>query len=71
MFTRKFWREAIERAVKSGAQAFLLVCGAARVDWITFDWGMAGWAFLGGAVLSVATSLVSEPFGPSSSPSAV
>lgn len=71
MFTRAFWRQALERAAKSAAQAFLLYCAGSRIDWVTFEWGTAGWAALGGAVLSVATSLVSSPFGPENTPSVV
>jgi len=64
MFTKKFWIEASERALKTFAQ-FILVLGAAgtlnvfSVDWKT-NIGLA----LGGALLSYATSLVSANIGP-------
>jgi hypothetical protein len=64
MFTKKFWIEATERALKTFAQ-FILVLGAAgtfnvfTVDWTT-NLGLA----LGGAVLSYATSIVSAGLGP-------
>ena len=64
MFTKKFWAEATERALKTFAQ-FILVLGAAgtfnvfAIDWKT-NLGLA----LGGAVLSYATSIVSANIGP-------
>lgn len=67
----KFWRETTERAVKSAAQAALLVIGADQLDVFAADWqNVAGFA-LGGAVLSVLTSLASFKLGPADSPSAV
>lgn len=64
MFTKKFWIEATERALKTFAQ-FILVLGTAgtfnvfNVDWST-NLGLA----LGGALLSYATSIVSAGLGP-------
>lgn len=71
MFTRAFWRQAIERAVKSAAIAGGGIVSASRADWLTFDWGRLGWALVFGALTSVFLSLGSEPFGPGESPSAV
>lgn len=64
MFTKKFWAEATERAIKTFAQ-FILVLGTAgtfnvfNIDWKT-NLGLA----LGGALLSYATSIVSANLGP-------
>lgn len=64
MFTKKFWIEATERALKTFAQ-FIIVLGAAGtfnvfiVDWKT-NIGLA----LGGVLLSYATSIVSAGIGP-------
>jgi hypothetical protein len=64
MFTKKFWKEASERALKTFAQ-FILVVGSAdtfnvfEVDWKT-NLGLA----LGGALFSFATSIVSANLGP-------
>lgn len=64
MFTKKFWAEATERALKTFAQ-FILVLGTAgtfnvfAIDWKT-NLGLA----LGGAILSYATSIVSANIGP-------
>lgn len=71
MFTKKFWIEATERALKTFAQ-FVLVLGAAgsfnvfNVDWQT-NLGLA----LGGALLSYATSIVSAGIGDKGTPSLV
>lgn len=71
MFTKKFWKKATERAVKTGAQAAVLVIGADHVNALTASWtDVAGFA-LGGVVLSVLTSLASLKAGPDDDPSAV
>jgi hypothetical protein len=61
MFTTAFWRAAAERAVKTGAQAVLTVyfVGDVALNAFEADWvNMAGIG-LGGAALSVLTSLAS------------
>ena len=71
MFTKKFWVESTERALKTFAQ-FILVLGTANsfnvfdVDWKT-NLGLA----LGGALLSYATSIVSSGIGEKGTPSLV
>ncbi|MFT3662003.1 MAG: holin [Gordonia sp. (in: high G+C Gram-positive bacteria)] len=62
MWTAQFWRDALERAIKTGAQtvAGLLVTGATILD---IDWTQAV-AVTGTAVLaSLLTSLVSSGVG--------
>lgn len=71
MFTRTFVRRAVERAVKTAAQAALLTFGADQLDAFDTDWRIAGGMALGGAVLSLLTSVVTEPVGPAGDPSAV
>lgn len=71
MWTLGFWKESVERAVKTAAQtavAFFVVgeTGVADVDWAT----VGSVAFVA-AVASVLTSLASAPFGPADSPSLV
>jgi len=65
MFTVRFWRDAAERALKTGAQAALLAAGAERLN--VFDADLAGVAGfgIGGVLLSLLTSLGSDvlPFG--------
>ena len=71
MFTSQFAIETVERAVKSAAQAVILVLGAGQVDALTVDWGTAGGFAAGAFVLSALTSIVSAGVGPEDSPSVV
>jgi hypothetical protein len=65
-----FWRDTFERAIKTAVQSVLLaIAGATGADLFTLDWQTIGIAALGGAVLSVITSVGSLPFGPAGSPS--
>lgn len=71
MITRRFWKKAAERAAKTAAQSALLVLGADQVNALTASWAdVAGFA-LGGAVLSVLTSVATASAGPDDDPSAV
>ena len=70
-FGRNFWRQAGERAFKSAAQA---VVGAGILDGVNvlhLDVKIALGTILGGALLSLATSIISAPVGPADSPSTV
>ena len=70
--TWRFWREAIERGVKSGAQAVILALGASEgLDLFTMDFGLLVGAYGAGALLSVLTSLATVRVGASNSPSAI
>lgn len=72
MFSWEFWKQSLERAVKSAAQAVVLGLGLAEgLDLFTLDWALVGGLALGGAFLSVLTSIISAPFGENGSPSAV
>ncbi len=64
MFTRVFWRDTAERAVKTAAQtAVAYVSAAGALDVLAVDWA-SGLSLAGGAaVLSVLTSLGSLPIG--------
>ena len=63
MFTQRFVRATLERAVKTAAQSAILIIGADQLDALSADWGnVAGFA-LGGFVLSVLTSIGSKPVG--------
>lgn len=71
MFSRRFVREVLERAVKTAAQ-FALVSGVA--EWtsvISADWSLVAGAAGAGFVVSVLTSLASLPLGESGSASVV
>ncbi|MBU8821060.1 holin [Mycolicibacterium goodii] len=65
MWTLKFWKDATERAVKSAAQAAILALGGEAFNAWTVDWPTVGGIALGGAALSLLTSLGSDllPFG--------
>ncbi|ASR84880.1 hypothetical protein SEA_STEVIERAY_28 [Mycobacterium phage StevieRay] len=65
MWTLKFWKDASERAVKSAAQAAILALGGEAFNAWTVDWQTVGGIALGGAALSLLTSLGSDllPFG--------
>lgn len=71
MWTSIFWKQALERALKSAAQALLgLWAGDMFNVWNT-DLKLALGVAVGAAVLSILTSIVSLPVGPSDSPSLV
>lgn len=71
--TRKFWTEALERALKSAAQAALVAMGqdALEADVFQATAGTVGAAALTFAVVSLLTSLASAKIGPDNSPSLV
>lgn len=72
MFTTIFWKLAIERAVKTAAQALILSAGAgAGFDLYSFDLKAAAIATIGGFLLSILTSIASAPFGTPGTPSLV
>lgn len=72
MWTRKFWKDVAERAVKSAAQALLmLLVGDQAFNAWRADWAMASGVAAGAVVLSVLTSIVSSWVGDSSSASMV
>ena len=64
MFTVSFWKDALERAVKTAAQAVILGLGLGEgFNAFEVDWGLAAGFAAGGAILSVLTSVVSAPIG--------
>ena len=71
MLTRTFWRRAIERAVKTAAQSAILVIGADQINALQVGWVDVGGFALGGAILSLLTSLASSRVGDGDDPSAV
>jgi hypothetical protein len=71
MWTRVFWKDAVERALKTAAQVFVTVLIAAGTDLLTTDW-KAGLAAAGmAAVLSLLTSVGSEVVKPNGTASLV
>ena len=72
MLTWRFWRETIERAVKTSAQ-FVIGAGilGEGVDLFTLDFAAIGGFALTGALLSLLTSIGTMRIGASNSPSAI
>jgi hypothetical protein len=67
-----FWKLAAERAIKTAVQAVVLAIGAAQgADLFTLDWRNVAGAAIGGAVVSLLTSLMSLSIGPKDSPSLI
>jgi len=71
MYDVLFWKLAAERAIKSACQTVLLMFGAVQVDVFTVDWKQTAGLAAGAAVLSVLTSVASEPVGAPGDPSVV
>ncbi len=72
MFTKEFWLEASERALKTFAQTLLAMAGVVSVfDAFSADWLTLLGVSLGAAVLSYATSIVSAEIGDYGKPSLV
>lgn len=68
IFAVSFWKEAAERAVKTAAQSAVLVIGAEQVNALTVSWVEVGGFALGGAVLSLLTSIGSDYFNGGNGP---
>lgn len=65
-FVVGFWRDSVERAIKSAAQGMILTFGASDagpVDLFHLDFKVLLGAGAGMAVLSVLTSVASKPLG--------
>jgi hypothetical protein len=72
MFTKTFWTQTIERAIKSAVQmALLMTAGAEGFELFTLDPTRLALGALGAAILSILTSIGSAPFGNPASPSLV
>jgi len=71
MFTKTFWIQALERAVKTAAQSALALLTANGTGLLDIDWTALGSVAGLAAVASVLTSVVTSGFGEPDSPSAV
>ena len=70
IWQKAFWQAAAERAIKSAAQAMVLVLAAdIGFNVLTVDWQETLGVGAGGAVLSILTSIISSGFGPGDGPS--
>jgi r1t holin len=63
MWAAKFWKDALERAVKTFAQAALALLTGDGLGVLDVDWGTVGSVGLLAALASVLTSVVSLGFG--------
>lgn len=63
MWQMTFWKDALERAVKSAAQAALLTYGGNAFDVWSLDWKTALGVVASGAGLSLLSSLGSVAIG--------
>lgn len=70
-YNKRFWQYAFERAIKSAGQSAIIFIGAEQLNVVAFDWATLGGFALGGALLSVLTSVASAPVGDDNSPSVV
>jgi len=71
MFTKEFWKETLERAVKTFAQFILVLGGAEAFNVFELDWQTNLGLALGGVLMSVATSIVSAGVTKNGTPSLV
>ena len=71
MFTPIFWRRSAELAVRTAAQCALLAIGADTLDAFTVDWAQVGGFAVGGALLSLLTSLAGSLVGDPDRPTVV
>lgn len=69
MFTVLFWKAAAERAIKTAAQAAVVLIGADMVDVLTLDWVHVASLSAGAAVVSVLTSIASSAISSQPGPS--
>lgn len=63
MRTKKFWIDAAERAVKTAAQTALALLGTGLVGVLEVDWAQLASVSLVAALVSVLTSIGSDPLG--------
>lgn len=71
MFTKTFWKQALERAIKTAAQAAAALLTANGTGLLDVDWGTVASVSGLAALASVLTSIVTSGVGQPDSPSAV
>ncbi|MGH8921082.1 MAG: holin [Actinomycetes bacterium] len=71
MYTYLFWQQAFERAVKTFAQTLVALFSAGGIGLFNAPWTTSLSAAGMAALLSLLTSMASEPWGTRSSPSLV
>jgi Putative lactococcus lactis phage r1t holin len=70
MYGWSFWKDALERAIKTAAQAVVTALGiGGALNQFTWDWKLA-WQFaVGGLITSLLTSVASSPIADNGSAS--
>lgn len=63
MWTKKFWKDTAERAIKSFVQAVVVLVGSDLVSIVDLDWQRIIGVSATMALVSVLTSLGSSPVG--------
>ncbi|NUU21591.1 MAG: Holin [Streptomycetaceae bacterium] len=71
MWTLGFWKQALERAIKTAAQVALGTLGVAGLGILDVDWRGVGSVVALSVVASFLTSIVTSEVGEKDSPSAV
>ena len=71
MFGAQFWKDAVERAVKTAAQTAVALIGTGSLGLFEIDWVQIGSVTAVAAILSVLTSVASDPVGDSGTASLV
>ncbi len=71
MWTSTFWKQALERAIKTFAQGSLALLAGDGLGVLDVDWGDVASVGALAAIASLLTSLVSAPAGEPDSPSLV
>lgn len=63
MWTRKFWLDALERAVKTGAQTLIAAWPTTAILLDGADWQLIAWTVAGAVGLSFLTSIAGSQVG--------
>lgn len=71
MFTKSFWKQALERAIKTAAQAAAALLTANGTGLLDVNWSVIGSVAGLAALASILTSIVTSGVGEKDSPSAV
>lgn len=71
MFSKSFWKGAVERAIRTFCQTLVAVVGAAQFDWMSADWQSLLVTSAVAAGLSVLTSIAAANVGDKGTPSVI
>lgn len=71
MLSKPFWKDALERAVKTAAQTAVALIGTGAVGIIDVDWANIASVSGVAALVSLLTSVASGPIGEPDTPSVV